>query len=275
MTANIINNKNNESVDDLSSYERKRLERVQLNQQRLKKLGIVKVKRTIIPRKRKSSSSSPKKPTRYSKRVRCKFEEEEKEIVAKEEEEKEIAAKEEEEKEIAAKEEEEKEIAAKEEEEKEIAAKEEENIKDDDKGEKLSSSNVGDDGFIVVDYTRLWPKTPEELDDDEFEILKFLRLWRLIGKNEIIVEPFKICDNRTLCELIRRKRNNSNWASSTSDNAVADITQCYGIGLHRAKELGPEMIQIIENDVNQPLFTSSRKRSVTTENDGMKKIETQ
>eukprot|EP00548_Thalassiothrix_antarctica_P011664 CAMPEP_0194161766 /NCGR_PEP_ID=MMETSP0152-20130528/79121_1 /TAXON_ID=1049557 /ORGANISM="Thalassiothrix antarctica, Strain L6-D1" /LENGTH=245 /DNA_ID=CAMNT_0038871581 /DNA_START=55 /DNA_END=792 /DNA_ORIENTATION=+ len=245
MTANIINNKNNESVDDLSSYERKRLERVQLNQQRLKKLGIVKVKRTIIPRKRKSSSSSPKKPTRYSKRVRCKFEEEEKEIVAKEEEEK------------------------------EIAAKEEEHIKDDDKGEKLSSSNVGDDGFIVVDYTRLWPKTPEELDDDEFEILKFLRLWRLIGKNEIIVEPFKICDNRTLCELIRRKRNNSNWASSTSDNAVADITQCYGIGLHRAKELGPEMIQIIENDVNQPLFTSSRKRSVTTENDGMKKIETQ
>ena len=55
------------------------------------------------------------------------------------------------------------------------------------------------------------PQMPQELDDYEFEIYTAIRKWRLDRKNELQIEPYKICQNRTICELIRRRRRDKHW----------------------------------------------------------------
>ena len=40
-----------------------------------------------------------------------------------------------------------------------------------------------------------------------------LRAWRLAEKNRLQIEPYKVCQNRTLCELIRRRRNDPGFAA--------------------------------------------------------------
>ena len=59
-----------------------------------------------------------------------------------------------------------------------------------------------------------WPQEPSSLDDFEFQVYAELKKWRLIRKNELEIEAYKICQNRTMCEMIRRRRNNSNYAAA-------------------------------------------------------------
>ena len=217
MTANSINNNNED--DDLSPYERKRLERIQRNQQRLKELGLLKDKKTIIVtdtnnKKSEKRIKKPRKtPTRFSRRVRRKLEEEEEAIIAKEEEE----------------------------------------DNDDEEEEDNSSEEDDDNDVIGLDYAGLWPQTPEELDDDEFEIYMNLREWRTNRRNDLGgIEAYRICMNRTLCEFVRRKRNDPNWVS---------VQQCWGLGALKVEDFGSDMLQITESDVNQLHFAVSRNRS--------------
>eukprot|EP01052_Picozoa_sp_SAG31_P069910 SAG31_NODE_28746_length_405_cov_1.352941_1_plen_69_part_01 len=56
------------------------------------------------------------------------------------------------------------------------------------------------------DYS-VMPVDPEMLDDAEFEVYIAMRAWRLEQKRFLDIEAYKICQNRTLCELIRRRRN--------------------------------------------------------------------
>ncbi len=58
-----------------------------------------------------------------------------------------------------------------------------------------------------------------------------LRKWRLHRKRQLDIEPFKIFQNRTLCDVIRRRRNDPQWATST-DRAESskDFLMCWGIG---------------------------------------------
>ena len=112
----------------------------------------------------------------------------------------------------------------------------------------------------VVNYIDGWPTEPAYLDDYEFQIYAELRKWRLVRKKELDIEPYKICQNRTLCELIRRRRNNSTYAMS-SDTVETDLLACWGIGPSKAREegFGREMLVVMDGDVVVEWFEQSRK----------------
>ena len=90
------------------------------------------------------------------------------------------------------------------------------------------------------------PQMPQELDDYEFEIYTIIRRWRIERKNELQIEPYKICQNRTICELIRRRRNNKNWALATSETRPDELIDCWGIGPSKSETYGVEMIEIVD-----------------------------
>lgn len=60
------------------------------------------------------------------------------------------------------------------------------------------------------------PVEPQELDDSEFEVFVALRRHRLERCRALDIEPYKVAQNRTLCELIRRRRNDGHWAAADS-----------------------------------------------------------
>lgn len=120
-----------------------------------------------------------------------------------------------------------------------------------------------------MDYAR-WPQEPEQLDDDEFEVFVSVRKWRLQRKNELEVEAYKICQNRTICELIRRVRNGPSWGASRGpdgkargdDDAAKDLIECWGLGPWKvaADGYGPGMMAVLEEEENQRLLEVSRRR---------------
>ena len=79
-----------------------------------------------------------------------------------------------------------------------------ENMEEEDEEEEEESRINYEDGN--------WPQDPSCLDDFEFQVYAELKQWRLLRKNELNIEAYKICQNRTMCEMIRRRRNNSNYA---------------------------------------------------------------
>lgn len=120
------------------------------------------------------------------------------------------------------------------------------------------------------------------------QIRCYIQAWRLKRCKELDIEPYKICQNRTLAEFIRLRRNNSAWATgyaqprslsdhkNTKDIArdeseqeydanikEADLLQCWGIGPSKAKEggFGYEMIDLIDQNPVAELFEKSRKLS--------------
>jgi len=121
-----------------------------------------------------------------------------------------------------------------------------------------------------VNYA-LTPQEAELLDDHEFQVYAALRAWRLRRKNELEVEPYKICQNRTLCELIRRRRNDGAFASrprrgGEGDAELAtveqDLLSVWGIGPSKAAQggFGWEMLEVLDSDENSMLLELSRKR---------------
>lgn len=135
-----------------------------------------------------------------------------------------------------------------------------------------------------TNYDRM-PKEPEELDDDEFLVYVSLRAWRLQRKNELEVEPYKICQNRTLCELIRRRRNNKQFAFHNAqklsekksdvlqiDDSVGeangeaaievDLLSVWGIGPSKASKhgFGWEMLEVMNSSENFKLLECSRNK---------------
>jgi hypothetical protein len=72
-----------------------------------------------------------------------------------------------------------------------------------------------------------------ELDDHEFQAFVALRKWRLLRARELQIETYKIFQNRTLCEMIRRRRNETSWArksapgdaQASSENATAPVKE--------------------------------------------------
>ena len=142
-----------------------------------------------------------------------------------------------------------------------------------------------DDGPQVIDYDYL-PKEPDELDDDEFQVYTSLRAWRLRRKNELEVEPYKICQNRTLCELIRRVRNDPSWGAlvvaaegeggppsekrrRSEEDVAADLIECWGLGPSKvaADGFGPEIMAVIAEEANAKLLEASRAQSSQSSDD--------
>lgn len=94
-----------------------------------------------------------------------------------------------------------------------------------------------------IDY-ELMPMDSSDLDDCEFEVYAALRKWRLLISRELEIEPYKICQNRTIAELVRRRRNNLDWAARRDDSEVSDakiskdLVECWGVGTHKARTEG-------------------------------------
>ena len=78
---------------------------------------------------------------------------------------------------------------------------------------------------LDLDYQDEEILQPEQLDDFEFEVYSLLRTWRLATCRALDTEPYKIFQNRTLVEAVRRRRNDSAWGSTQQQ-----LLQCWGIG---------------------------------------------
>ena len=102
-----------------------------------------------------------------------------------------------------------------------------------------------------IDYESM-PVEPQHLDDDEFEVYVSLRAWRLGRCRELEIEPYKVCQNRTLCEITRRRRNDPTFCRGDTASAVvrAQMRQVWGIGPSKLDSFGPEMIAILDSPGN-------------------------
>lgn len=124
-----------------------------------------------------------------------------------------------------------------------------------------AENKENEDGFTAVDYDSM-PVLSEELDDNEFLVYTKLRDWRLKKSIELDIEPYKIAQNRTFAELIRRRRNNQHWATNIDDNSAfaAEVMECWGIGPAKAQEGGfaDDFIHILEDKECKAALATSR-----------------
>ena len=114
----------------------------------------------------------------------------------------------------------------------------------------------------VLDYD-MWPHESAELDTKEFLVYVKLRAWRLAKKNELECEPYKICQNRTLCELIRRRRNDPKWAAPDSPTLETELVECWGVGPAKAadtpKGFGRMLVRVLAEEECESLLHKSRE----------------
>ncbi len=135
-------------------------------------------------------------------------------------------------------------------------------IEDDENGDDTENNSLIEED-ASVDYNRM-PDEPERLDDDEFQVYVSLRSWRLRRKNELEIEPYKICQNRTLCELIRRRRNDPKFACKEKevDEIQQNLLSVWGLGPSKASEggFGWEMLAVMNTDENEKFLAASRRK---------------
>lgn len=219
-----------DDTNDLSPYELARLERIRRNEARLRGLGLLGCK----PEHAISSVGRDKKAQRVKKEKRAS-----------------IATR----------------SSKRLREQTDIKQRSDEEVLEDDapEGQELPASVLKE----KVNYASM-PQEADELDDHEFQVYAALRSWRLLRKNELEVEPYKICQNRTLCELIRRRRNDVGFASRQGSEEIADVRtveqdllSVWGIGPSKATHggFGWEMLEVLDADENSRLLGLSRARS--------------
>lgn len=129
---------------------------------------------------------------------------------------------------------------------------------------KVDNDIDTDASAAKVNYDDI-PVESHELDDFEFEIFIILKKWRLLKCRSLDIEPYKIFQNRTLVEVIRRRRNDSSWAKLIDDNTdkrKVELLETWGIGNSKVQDggYGIDLIELIDSDdeINK-LFTNSRK----------------
>ena len=137
-----------------------------------------------------------------------------------------------------------------------------------------------------IDYTEM-PTESTDLDDHEFQAFVILRRWRLLKSRELEFEPYKIFQNRTLAEVIRRRRQDPNWAMAAMPGIVSssldgnrdqrhlpahvdepadiskvsrDLLQCWGIGPSKCKpgSFTYEMLDVLCGNECNALLIQSR-----------------
>jgi hypothetical protein len=151
-------------------------------------------------------------------------------------------------------------------------------VKVSDISKKSASAPTGS-GFVDsaeeeggIDYDSI-PREPHRLDDFEFEIYVQLKKWRLLKSREMELEAYKIFHNDTFCDMIRRKRNDPSWGVATGDDGVLrteeqrsrQLQECYGVGPSKSrvepKGLALECLELIELADNIEKLEQSRKLS--------------
>jgi len=100
-----------------------------------------------------------------------------------------------------------------------IAAAQEE----EEEEKKKEEEEEEEDG--PIDYERL-PMGPEDLDDQEFLLWIELRKWRLTKARGLDLEPYKIFQNRVICEAIRRRQLDAQWGREPTRDS---LMECWGI----------------------------------------------
>ena len=130
-----------------------------------------------------------------------------------------------------------------------------------DVGGAVKEEEEEEEDAIDLTYDDL-PVEPTQLDEHEFLVYVALRKWRLDRKRELDIEPYKICQNRTLCELIRRRRNDVDYASKPDTAVEEDLLECWGIGPSKAAEggYGREMLVILEQEELKEHMSRSREK---------------
>lgn len=113
----------------------------------------------------------------------------------------------------------------------------------------------------LINYTEM-PMESSDLDDFEFQVFVSARAWRLILSRENNIEPYKVFHNRTIAEVIRRRRNDEAWATSP-DSIRDDLLQCWGVGPSKARDGGYtfQLLDVINEPRNQVLFRQSQSKA--------------
>ena len=109
-------------------------------------------------------------------------------------------------------------------------------------------------------YERL-PITIDDVDDIEFLAFAELKKWRLIRSRELEFEAYKIFQNRSLLEFVRRRRNDAMWAAQrTHAEQLADLEDVWGVGPSKAMEGGfaGEAIAVLSGEAVAALLGRSR-----------------
>jgi hypothetical protein len=93
------------------------------------------------------------------------------------------------------------------------------------------------------DFYEIDPLDSDQLDDFEFQVFVELKKWRLALCREKETEPYKIFQNRTLAEFIRKKRNDRDWAvpadpptEESTKKLTDDLLMCWGIGPRKVRD---------------------------------------
>ncbi|RYG68701.1 hypothetical protein EON64_04585 [archaeon] len=138
---------------------------------------------------------------------------------------------------------------------------------DDDKIAKENEPDQDEapkDSPFQIDYAEM-PLESDELDDEEFQVYAELRKWRLLTCRSLDTEPYKICQNRTLAELIRRRRNDMHWAVVSKEEGLItqDLLDCWGLGPAKVVKggYGYQLAEVLEREDLRDLLARSRLRS--------------
>jgi len=137
-----------------------------------------------------------------------------------------------------------------------------------------NNNNDNDDDNDNINYDMI-PNHPSQLDDYEFEVYVVCKAWRLEKSHEKNIESYKIFHNDTLCDMIRRKRNNTNWGNRIDDNTneirnenevSKELQECYGIGPSKSK-INPkgfalELLELIEKPEQLNKLIESKKLTI-------------
>ena len=192
-------------MSDLSAYEIARLANIRRNQAELERLGLVAKARRDAQRKRDAEVKRAAKAAASKRRreAKMKVKAERPEFVPRRS--------------------------------KRLRRKEEDSARRSSEDEEDGNPEAEVEDTVRLDYDT-WPHESSELDGKEFLVYVKLRAWRLAKKNELDCEPYKICQNRTLCELIRRKRNDPEWARLDSPKLEIELVECWGIGPAKAAD---------------------------------------
>jgi len=114
---------------------------------------------------------------------------------------------------------------------------------------------------LLVRYDE-WPTEPQHLDDEEFQVFCSLRAWRKAKCRELQTEPYKIFQNRTLAEAIRRKRNTETWGELCDSllEQQKELLFCWGVGPKKVEKDGFafELLQQLNAPENAALLAKSR-----------------
>ena len=133
---------------------------------------------------------------------------------------------------------------------------------EDDTTYTYSCASTSQEG---INYDSM-PQEPYQLDEHEKQVHASFKLWRFQRKNELEAESHNrrlACQDRSICELIRRRRNNVQFASYSHVGhkaAMMQLLSVWGIGPAKtaAGGVGWEMLDVLDSENNVRLLQLSR-----------------